>query len=424
MHDTDPLLTDEHEVITDRTRRNYEAAWRRYADWCQAEGLDPLDGDVDQIRAWLVAMYRSGIKPGTLKLWRIAIGHHYRNDPALADQPNPAAHKRVGSLLKRITIEAADAGVTTTSANAMTRDVLERVLAVSAERRACESEEQARRRHAEMSALLPLMFDGCLRADEAVRARWDHLSTTPHPVSGHYQLAIPKSKTDQEGKGSHAFVSRETYQALQRWRSHPDADAEQISTAPSANALAGRIRRLGEIAGVKLSGHSARRGAATELRHNGGTERDLKAAGRWSRSDTVNRYIEEADAANGGMAKLYGNGHDEPEPDEIPLDPDDPQSDRDARVWEAKKQLQVVVELDAARRPEDRAAIIEDLRSFIRSARSEDLPPALDCDRPGCPGLVLTANPRPGERYCSTRCQQVVRSDRRRAERQAERETR
>lgn len=401
-------------IITDRTRANYVAGWRHFTEWCAANGHDPLDTDGEAVAAWMLAMYAAGRKPGTVKLWRVGVAHRYSTDPVLLSRPDPTKTEPVRAAARQITRAAARAGRTVESATAMTPDVLERVLAVSQLRRACESDEQADRRHAETSAVLPMMCDGLLRADETVRARWEDLVTTPHPRSGHFKLRIPRSKTDQNGNGEHAFVSRPTYEALQRWRSHPAADPVYICTTRNPNALGQRIRRLGEVAGIKLSGHSPRRGGATDLANNGATERQLKARGRWRRSDTVTRYVDEADAA--GEDPRYDNGHDEPDTDPAAAGWRWPgvelSHDIDVRYPQAVARLEMAAALDADRdHPE-----VSEARTDVLRLWPFEMPPA-DCDRPGCCGLVLTANPRPGERWCSIRCQTIARRERRNAQR-------
>ena len=401
-------------IITDRTRRNYEQGWSRYAEWCEATGHDPNDGQGSTVAAWLLAMYGEGRKPGTLKLWRVGVGHHYATE--LLDSPDPTKAEDVQRALQRITRAAARAGRTTESANAMTRDVLDRVLVVSVLRRACESDEQAVMRHTEAEAVLRLMYDAMLRSDEAVRAEWSDLSAKPHPKSGHYKLKIRHSKTDQNGNGRDVFVSRETHRALQRWRTvSPDPDG-RICTAPSANALAGRMRRLGDVAGVKLSGHSPRRGAATDLANAGASERQLMKAGRWSRSDTVSRYVDESDAATGGMAMLYDNDDDHDHHDD-----DDAAKDAALRymskvIGDTTALLPHIAGLSMAvalRAPAAAPVVVHARRRLLELWPLEDPPP--DCAREGCPGLVLTANPRPGERWCSDRCQDQARNARRAA---------
>ena len=394
-------------IITDRTRRNYEQGWARFTEWCEANGHDPNDGEGSTVASWLLAAYAEGRKPGTLKLWRVGIAYRYSTDPRLLDKADPTKTDEVRDALRLITRAAARAGRTTQSANAMTRDVLDKALAVSMLRRACESEEQATLRHTEGSAVLRLMYDGMLRADEAVRAKWSDLSTTPHPKSGHYKISIPMSKTDQNGNGRHAFVSRETREALQRWRSmSPDPDG-RISTAPSANALSGRIRRLGEVVGVKLSGHSPRRGAATDLAHAGASERQLMDAGRWKRSDTVSRYVDEADAGNNGMTLLYDNGHDDDTPS--PSDAGPAEIVVAGAITALRGALEMAVKLGASRDHPDVAAA----RQRLVELWPLDTPP-LDCDRDDCPGLILTASRRPGERWCSDQCQEHARNARKR----------
>ncbi|MCY3643518.1 MAG: tyrosine-type recombinase/integrase [Acidimicrobiaceae bacterium] len=418
MEPTDPLLRTGRKRVKPGTLANYEAGWRRYAEWCASTGRDPLDGDAEQVCEFLVAMYRLGIKPGTLKLWRVAITFRYQTDPALKGKENPAEAPEVSDVLKNITEDAADAGITERQATPLTLDVLGQVLEVSALRRQRESEAQAERRHAEMVAVLPTMFDAMLRGDEMVRARWSDLSTTPHPKSGHYRLAIPKSKTDQTGKGSHAFVSSATFEALQRWRKHPAANPEFICTTRNPNALGQRIRRLGEAAGIKLSGHSARRGGANEIIRNGGSDRQLKQAGRWRKSDTASKYVDEFAAADNGMTLVYGNAP-EPEPATEPeaVAAWEFALDLQAKIVRLKTALNMAVALsfdhpDIAEHPEVAAIRAEVCENWPERLTELGIDPP-DCERPGCPGMRLDGQ----QRWCSDRCQQDNRNATKRAER-------
>ena len=416
MHDT-----DQDAEITERTEKNYRAGWRRYTEWCAAEGLDPLDGDGEQVAKFLWAMYDEGRALGTVKLWRVAVAHRYDphrevpiydTDAVLQKRPDPTKTGEVRRALKRMTKNAPRAGRSAKVATAMTRDKLAKVLEVSALRRACESEAQARKRHAEMSAVLALMYDGLLRCDEMAAARWEDLADKPHPKSGHYKLRITSSKTDQNGNGAYAFVSRQTWQALQRWRAMSDDPNGRICSSNSANALGGRIRRLGEAAGLKLSGHSPRRGAACDMAEAGATEQQLKQAGRWTRSDTVARYIDEGDAANGGMAIMYG---DAPEPTPAPAAGEAwvrmiEQIETAEVLLRYRTALEMATALGADR---DAPAVVAARKLLLEAWPLEDPPP--ECAAEGCLSFVLVLDPK--QIYCTDECQHAARNARKREQR-------
>ncbi|MDE0495205.1 MAG: site-specific integrase, partial [Acidimicrobiaceae bacterium] len=241
------------------TIKTYEQAWQRYSTWCESEGHDPLDADPATVVAFVNAMNDRGLKMSTIRLTCASVTHFHKRH-GLAD---PTKHEPVRDALAWAQEDAdADESRAETSATPLTKDLLERVLAVSAIPRSCESPAHAATRHAEMSAVLRLMFDSALRCDEASRARWSWLGE-PDDM-GRRDLRIPASKT---GKRT-GHVSRRTAEALDRWRAtSPDPDG-RITTAPTTTALAARIKRLGQRAGVELSGHSARHGVLTSCAEN------------------------------------------------------------------------------------------------------------------------------------------------------------
>ena len=402
-------------IITDRTRKNYEQGWKRFADWCEAEGLDPLDGKGETVASWLRAMYAEGRKPGTLKLWRVAVAYRYSTDPKLLGKPDPTKTDEVRRALVLITRAAARAGRGTKQANAMTFDVMERVLSASVLRRRCESPKQAELRHIEAEATLRLMFDCALRTDEMVRAEWSDLSTDPDVTTGARTLHIPVSKTDQNGNGDYGHVSPTTWAALQRWRARTPTPAGRISTAPKPNALAGRIRRLGEVAGVELSGHSARRGVATEVGRNGGSLFEVMAVGRWKDAATAKRYVDAPNAARNAVSKLYPGDHAEPDPN-LP-DPNLPDLTDAFQEYAELARLQGALDMAAyARLGPDDPEVAAVRARLLEMWPLPDHPPP-DCERPGCPGLILNAEQVARRRWCSIRCQDAARNDRRRAAR-------
>lgn len=397
-------------ITTESTRATYAYGWDRFAEWCAAEGHDPNDGDPATVVAFLVAMFGRGMKPTTLYTWRAGIRHHYLTDLVLLskgwpDDYSPTDDPAVTRAFKRMRRTAARDGRAPESTTALTPDVMERVLAVSAVRRSGESVEKATLRHLEAEAMLRLMFDSALRADEAVRACWSDLSTKPDPTTGHRTLHIPVSKTDQNGNGRFGNVSPPTWQALQRWRS-ASGGTGRITTASSASALSQRFKRLGAAAGVKLTGHSPRRGVATALGWDGASEQELKAVGGWKDTQTLGRYIDAPNAARNAVCRLYAD-------DDTDDDTDGFTGSLLSRAYAGREQTfpdrmereRLEGELDMARKlglGPDHPEVVA-VRERILALWPLDDPPA-DCGRDGCPGLVLVANPRPADRFCCDPC--------------------
>ena len=128
------------------------------------------------------------------------------------------------------------------------------------------------------------MFDAALRVDDMARAEWPDLDPRPDD-NDNRTLYVRPGKTRHD---RYAPVTPPTWAALQRWRATSPDPNGRISTANSPQALGQRIRRLGEFAGIPITGHSARRGRASSAARDGATEYDLMALGGWKSPAMVN----------------------------------------------------------------------------------------------------------------------------------------
>lgn len=387
-------------LITDSTRKSYDYGWAKFTDWCAEADRDPLDGDGETVAAWLYDETRRGLKPATLNLWTAGVSHRYDTDPALLGIGDPTKTDKARKARREIARRAARAGVTPKQATPVTRDLLDRLLQTSSLRRSGESTEAANLRHLEAAAVLSLMYDSLLRADEAVRAEWGDISDANG--GGFRTLRIGVSKTDQTGRGRYGCVSPTTWTLLERWRAASPTPNGRIATAPTAKALSARIKRLGDIAGLTVSGHSLRRGAATDLAANGASEMELMQAGGWKSAAIAHRYCEPVNAANGAVAKLlYPDKPDKPERVHVEIS---------EGAWLTLHGLTPAIEaLDLAAtlartHPEiaSHKAVAAARQRVIDGWPLPD--PPLPCQRPACPGLVTVIAHRGAERWCSPRC--------------------
>ena len=385
------------------TARAYAYAWRRYTGWCAEVGREPwADPDGETFAEFVKAMTRAGLKAPTVRQLSASIAYRYATDPALYGLDDPTKAEQALAEMSRI--GERDRDRRKPQALEMTPDVLERVLAASALRRSGESHDAALLRHAEADAVLRLMFDAALRVDDAARVEWTDLDDRPDD-NGNRTLYVPPGKTRHD---RYAPITPTTWAALQRWRAASPDPTGRISTASNAQALGQRIRRLGEFAGIPITGHSARRGRASSAASDGATEYDLMALGGWKSPQIVAAYVKPL-KANKVAARLYPNGHAEPEPEP------DPVAIISARV---ENIAACTLALDMARRlgaDRDHPEVAPQRARFVKLWPLPD--PPLDCARPGCPGFVLVASPRPDERFCCDQCRQTARNARRRAAR-------
>jgi len=126
-------------------------------------------------------------------------------------------------------------------------------------------------------------------------------------------IFIEQSKTDQEANGRWLRVSKETSVALRAWiRYSGIQDGHLFRGVDRSNTITEKLtsgqvckiyKRLareaefGEEFVKHGSGHSMRVGAAQDLLLSGATLPMMMAKGRWSKPDTVMRYVEKIGGA-------------------------------------------------------------------------------------------------------------------------------
>lgn len=159
-------------------------------------------------------------------------------------------------------------------------------------------------------ALLLTAYDGMCRRSELVGLWVEDLS---YGNESSLKIKIRRSKTDQDGLGRWLHLKTETQDAIIEWikksgiksgklfrginkgdRISDDLKASQI------NRIFKKLARKSEIETelIKhISGHSIRVGAAQDLLLSGASLAIIMNKGRWSKADTVMRYVENVNYA-------------------------------------------------------------------------------------------------------------------------------
>jgi integrase len=165
-------------------------------------------------------------------------------------------------------------------------------------------------------ALLCMAYETLARRSELVALEVRDLDLHP---DGTGQALIRRGKTDAEGQGRMAYLSRETVRWLKVW-----LESAQIENGPIFRRLIGRAQlggplNSGSIAPIfkrvarwigmparavnRVSGHSTRVGATQDL---AALDIDLAAitqAGGWKSTRMPLQYAEKINAARSGMAR-------------------------------------------------------------------------------------------------------------------------
>lgn len=187
-------------------------------------------------------------------------------------------------------------------------------------------------------AIINLMFDALLRADELVRVCIEDISARNNT------LLVVSSKSDQSGQGQYRYVSSSTISMVQEYINEANLDpktkAIRLSSdlrglhkgvlfrrltnhktallpfdenIPShkANVLnyssVYRIwQRIAQRAGISenITPHSGRVGGAVSLAEDGASLPELQLAGGWQSPEMPGHYTKQANVKRGGMAKL------------------------------------------------------------------------------------------------------------------------
>jgi site-specific recombinase XerD len=161
-------------------------------------------------------------------------------------------------------------------------------------------------RGARDKAILLVAYDSLCRRSELVSLEFEDLVINSNDES--LQLKLRKSKTDPHGVGKNLYLSNEAQNALKEWVIKSKISSGKIFRAVTAtgkikdnlnSSHIGRIfKKRAYDSDIELkiiehiSSHSARVGAAQDLMLSGTSLPIIMNRGRWSKTDTVMRYIE------------------------------------------------------------------------------------------------------------------------------------
>ncbi len=156
-------------------------------------------------------------------------------------------------------------------------------------------------------ALLLTAYSGMCRRSELTELRVEDIAYSgDQPI----KIKLRKSKTDQEGLGRWIFLNTEAQSSIIEWlKSSGIKDGKlfrginrpnKLSSGISASQVNRVYKKLArkskmEVDFIKnISGHSIRVGAAQDLLISGASLPIIMNKGRWSKADTVMRYLEYA----------------------------------------------------------------------------------------------------------------------------------
>lgn len=168
---------------------------------------------------------------------------------------------------------------------------------------------EAGNRGARDRALLLIAYDTLCRRSELVALLIEDIRFTETDDGMKASVLIRKSKTDQLAKGRRLNLSIKATEALNLWleRMRNPKEGQLFKGINRAQRITGSLgsgqinriyKRLAKRAGLekdlieKISGHSLRVGHAQDMVNSGESMPMIMSKGRWSKTDTVMRYVE------------------------------------------------------------------------------------------------------------------------------------
>ncbi|XP_053549292.1 uncharacterized protein LOC128640871 isoform X1 [Bombina bombina] len=274
----------------------YARMWSEWDDFCASRGADAAQGSRDNLHDWLVSLHASGARQGAIQSKLAALSFFYRA-LAIPDPTNSFFIRQVIKGWGRSQQRKID------TREPITRDRLERLLLALDV--VCRSDFEALL----FKTAFNLAFAAALRVSEVVAPskqasgagiQLQHVRAAPDSLL----LFLPRSKTDQEGKGTWIPVHPQVNSAccpvncVNLYLAQRPPGPGQFLVHADGRSLSkfqfGRVLKLAAVqAGLdasRLAPHSFRIGAATNAAQAGSSCEDIKRIGRW-RSNCFRTYV-------------------------------------------------------------------------------------------------------------------------------------
>ena len=274
------------------TIRAYKADFAKFIDFCDSRdesALPALPITIANYIAQLSTQYSSAF----IRRIVVSISSIHRLNYCADPTKDPEVNLAIRRMHRQI-------GRHHNQAQAINKDLLNKMLKAT----------EANLRGIRDRALLQVAYDSLCRRSEIVTLRFEDIKIT-HPEDSEtpsVSILLRRSKTDQDAQGRWLYIRLATWHAIQEWISASDVDSGllfrgvnrgiKITKGLGVGQIGRIYKRLVRIAGLDeklaqhISGHSMRVGAAQDLLLSGASLPIIMARGRWTKPDTVMRYVE------------------------------------------------------------------------------------------------------------------------------------
>lgn len=275
------------------TIRSYRANFERFIQFCEDHDANALPADPQNVAQFISKLTASGLKSSSIRIIVAAISSIHK----LNLLNDPTQHPMVKIELRRM---HRTLGRFSQQAFGITTPILEKMLSATA----------SNLRGVRDRALLLLAYDSMCRRSELVSLKIADIQIEQLDSQARMKIRLRKSKTDQELQGRWIHPSERSADAITIWINQAKLDdgylfrginnAIDITYELKSSQINRIYKRLAKDAKLpkevidQISGHSMRVGAAQDLLKSGASMPMIMNKGRWSKTDTVMRYLEGA----------------------------------------------------------------------------------------------------------------------------------
>jgi site-specific recombinase XerD len=273
------------------TIRAYRSNYKRFIEFCDRVNVEALPANRVNVASYIKHLAECNLKSASIRIAVASISAIHR----LNELYDPSTHPDVKIELRRM---HRNLGRESKQATGINRLLLRQMI---------NSTDNSLRGIRDRALILTAYDSMCRRSELVSLTMKDALINQEAQTM---KLKLRRSKTDQDGLGIWLNLSQEAQDAILSW-----VAASQIvngklfrgitrSGHVTEDLSASQINRIYKMIAKNskaehsiienISGHSMRDGAAQDLLISGATLPIIMQRGRWSKTDTVMRYIENA----------------------------------------------------------------------------------------------------------------------------------
>jgi len=274
------------------TIRAYRANFEVFIRYCEEQGTSPLPCQPETVTKFIAHLSKGHLKSASIRIAIVAIAAIHRLNRFDDPTKDPDVAIEVRRMYRKL-------GRASNQALGVTHPILEKLIGVT--------DDSLRGIRDRM--LLLLAYDSLCRRSELVSLRIEDISN--RGTDKGLQIRLRKSKTDPNAMGKWLHLSERTQRAIEEWinlsgiregflirrmTKHGGILPRGI-TGGHINRIYKRLAAEAELGAEMvehISGHSMRVGSAQDLMTSGASMPMLMNRGRWTKTDTVMRYVENA----------------------------------------------------------------------------------------------------------------------------------